>query len=147
MPMLHDRSFQDSVAQRLKRLRPDAERQWGKMTADQMLWHLNSGLESALGRLKVTPVNVPLPKFMLKFLVITVPWRKGKTPTRPEFEAKDRYDFEDERARTLRLVDEFCSKPVDGAWHDNAFLGPLSGAEWSRLQGKHVDYHLRQFGA
>ena len=45
MPMLHDSSFRESVQSRLKALRPDAERRWGKMTVDQMLWHVNSALE------------------------------------------------------------------------------------------------------
>jgi hypothetical protein len=29
----------------------------------------------------------------------------------------------------------------------HGFFGPLSGAEWGVSQYKHVDHHLRQFGA
>lgn len=146
MPMLHDAMFREAAKQRLRALRPDTTRRWGTMSVDQMLWHVNTALENALGRLPITPLRVPLPKFLLKFLVINVPWRKGKTPTMPELEAKRRYDFEEERTRLLRLIDEFAARPIDRPWQANATLGPLTGSEWSRLQGKHVDYHLQQFG-
>ena len=147
MPMLHDAAFREAAKARIKSLRADSPRHWGKMSVDQMLWHLNCGLESALGRFPIQPVKIPLPNFMLKFVVLNMPWRKGNTPTAPEFIAKQQYDLETERARMLKLIDEFTAKSVDGPWGDSAFLGPLKGPDWSRLQGKHIDYHLQQFGA
>ena len=147
-PMLHDPAFKESVKNRLKTLRPTAERQWGQMRVDQMLWHVNTALENALGRKELDPQRIPLPKPLLKWLVINVPWRKGKTPTHPQMVAKDSYDFEKERARALALVDEFVAKPIhDGSWAKSAALGQLTGTEWSRLHGKHLDYHLKQFGS
>ncbi len=147
MPMLHDPLFRETAKKRLKALTPDSPRQWGLMRVDQMLCHVNSGLENALGRFPIAPVTIPLPKFLLRFIVITLPWRKGNTPTAPELKTAATYDFEQERGRALRLIDEFARKPIDDRWNDSAFLGALSGTNWSRLQGKHVDYHLRQFGA
>jgi hypothetical protein len=41
MPMLHDPTTRASIEARLNSLQPDADRQWGSMTAAQMLWHLN----------------------------------------------------------------------------------------------------------
>ena len=29
----------------------------------------------------------------------------------------------------------------------HAFFGKLTGEEWGRLMHKHIDHHLRQFGA
>ena len=46
----------------------------------------------------------------------------------------------------LRLIDEIASKPIDDRWPDSAFPGPMKGRDWSRLLGKHIDYHLQQFG-
>lgn len=148
MPMLHDPQFVSSVRNRLTALRPTAERQWGQMNVDQMLWHVNSALENALGRRELARRRLPIPKPILKWLVMSVPWRKGKTPTHPGLVAKESYDFEQERARTLRLVDEFVSRPIhDPSWGASAIMGQLTGTEWSRLHGKHLDYHLKQFGA
>ena len=146
MPMLHDAVFREEAKRRVRTLRPDTARQWGKMSVDQMLWHVNCALENALGRYPITPLRLPLPKFLLKFVVITLPWRKGNTPTAPEFLAAASHDFERERSRMLALLDEFGGVPLDAQWGPSALLGPMTGHEWSRLQAKHVDHHLRQFG-
>ena len=147
MARIHDPAFRESAKGRLNALRPDAQRAWGKMSVDQMLWHVNCGLENALGRFPVAKMQVPLPAVLMKFLVMRVPWRKGNTPTAPELVAQRGYDFEAERSRTVQLLDEFSAKPIDGPWGDSAFLGAMTGREWSRLMAKHVDYHLKQFGA
>ena len=147
MPLLHDPSFKQSIQNRVVALSPAAERRWGTMTVDQMLWHVNTSLENALGRLQLKQRRIPLPKFVLTWLVINVPWRKGKTPTHPQLVADSRYDFEQERQRTLRLIDEFTARPLQGpGWGVSGIMGQLTGTEWSRLHAKHLDYHLSQFG-
>ena len=146
MPMLHDAQFREETKKRLRALTPQTGRRWGKMSVDQMLWHVNCALENALGRYPIATIKIPLPKFLLKFIVLNLPWRKGNTPTAPELLASASHDFERERSRTLALLDDFSAVPIEGRWRDSAFLGPLTGEEWSRLQGKHVDHHLRQFG-
>ena len=82
----------------------------------------------------------------MKWIVLRMPWTKG-SPTAPELVAARSYDFEQERRRLLQLIDEFAGKPLDEPWRDSAFLGPMKGREWSRLMAKHVDHHLKQFGA
>jgi hypothetical protein len=49
----------------------------------------------------------------VKFLVINVPWGKG-APTMPAFVARRQHDFEAERTRSLRLLQQAqASKPID----------------------------------
>lgn len=146
-PQLHDPAVRDVIARRVTALRPDASRVWGKMTVDQMLWHVNCALENSLGRFVVKERRMPLPNSVLKFLVLSVPWRRGNTPTAPEFVAKQQYDFGAERSRLLALIDEIAAKPIEGAWPNSSFMGPMSGTDWSRLHAKHLDHHLAQFGA
>ena len=31
-------------------------------------------------------------------------------------------------------------------WGHSAGMGDLNGRQWSQLQAKHLDHHLRQFG-
>ena len=95
--LLHDASTKESIKQRASALRPDAERRSGRMTVDQMLWHVNCGLENALGRFDVKDQKLPLPFSVVKFLVLNMPWRKGKTPTAREFLAKGEFDFASEK--------------------------------------------------
>ena len=92
-------------------------------------------------------VGAPVMRAKRERAPISMPWRKGKTPTAKEFLASATYDFEKERARALQLIEEFVARPLNSAWEHQSFMGKLSGRDWSRLQGKHVDYHLTQFGA
>ena len=145
--LLHDPPFRDAIKQRVSALRADAQRRWGQMTVDQMLWHVNCGLENALGRFEVRERKMPLPDAVIKYLVLNMPWRKGKTPTAREFIATAHYDFGTEQARLLRLVDELTARSLDGAWGRSSFMGAMTGRDWSRLQARHLDHHLSQFGA
>ena len=146
MPLLHDAATRDTIKSRVAALRPDSARRWGRMTVDQMLWHVNCGIENALGRYHVKEIRLPLPRLLVKFLVLNFPWRRGKTPTAREFLAKAHYDFAAEQARLLRLIDEVTARPLDAAWPDSSFMGPMTGKDWSRMGAKHLDHHLSQFG-
>src|SRR4029079_19331316 len=113
MATLHDRSERAEILQRLQSLRPDSRGRWGKMSVDQMLWHLAQAMEIALGRGTITRVGPPLPKAMVKFMVLRLPWFKG-APTHPDFVAQAKYDFAEQQARCLELVDAIATKPVEG---------------------------------
>jgi hypothetical protein len=115
------------------------------MSVDQMLWHMNAALEVALGKVGARRYAAPLPRPVLKFIAINLPWPKD-APTVPIFVARGSYDFEQERRRCLSLIDEFARKNLDDAWADSPLLGMFSGREWSRLQAKHLNHHLTQFG-
>ena len=89
MPLLHDQAVRSRIESRLRALTPDRRPLWGKMSVDQMLWHLNEALAGALGEIDVAPPEKkpPIPGWLMKFLVINVPWGKG-APTMPAFVAK-----------------------------------------------------------
>ena len=48
--MFHD-ATRERFQRRIDRLTPDSERQWGKMSVDQMVCHLSDQLRLALGEL------------------------------------------------------------------------------------------------
>jgi hypothetical protein len=146
--LLHDPAVRQSLRTRVQGLRPDAIRKWGKMTVDQMLWHVNQALGQAVGQVPADPVKAPLPKPILKFMVLNLPWVKG-APTAPEFVADmQRCEFEAERDRCLKLIDAFAAKRIDeDGWPIASTLGSMSGRDWSRLEAKHLDHHLKQFSA
>jgi hypothetical protein len=116
------------------------------MSVSQMLWHVNQALEGALLRVPEAPERVPLPRPLLKFLVLNLPWVRG-APTRKKWvPQQDTYDFAAERGRCIRLIDELTSKPIDANWTDSPTLGPMRGRDVSRLHAKHLNHHLKQFG-
>jgi hypothetical protein len=145
MPMLHDEAYCSQIVSRIGRLRRDTPRRWGKMSADQMLWHVNGGLSMALGQMHVPPQKLPVPRAIMRLVALNLPWPKG-WPTMPMFVASGSYDFESERARCLELIEQVRAKPLEANWPRHPLLGQLSGRDASRLQAKHLDHHLRQFG-
>lgn len=145
MTLLHDPAVRSSIEQRLASLRPDTRARWGRMSVDQMLWHVNQAMGVPLGETAVEPKFVPLPKAVVKFMVLSLPWMKG-APTNPAFLPKRQYDFEAERARCRLLIGKITTRPIDGQWPLHPIFGPMSGTDISRLQAKHLDHHLTQFG-
>ena len=145
MPLLHDTAYRSQLRTRLESLRANTEHRWGAMTVDQMVWHVNTGLNLALGRITVPRSKPPMPMPLMRVVVIDLPWPKN-LPTHPAFKATSAFDFEAERATTLRLLEEFAQKPLESEWGDHPLLGRLTGRRQSKLQAKHIDHHLRQFG-
>jgi DinB superfamily len=115
------------------------------MSVDQMLWHISQGLELALGQITTPAQKVPLPRPIMKFIVLNLPWPKG-APTVDVARATQEYDFEAERQRCLQLLDVFAAKKLNEPWPTNPIFGPVTGRFVSRVQTKHLDHHLKQFG-
>ena len=146
MALLHDDRYKADIVRRVQSLTPQSRGRWGKMSVSQMLWHVNEALEGALVSVPEAPEWVPLPRPLLKFLVLNLPWVRG-APTRKRWvPQQEKYDLAAERDRCLRLINELTSRPVDANWADSPTLGPMSGKDVSRLQAKHLNHHLTQFG-
>lgn len=145
MPLLHDPAVRRSIETRLDRLRPDAARRWGTMSVDQMLWHVNQFLGAALGDGCMEVSKPPLPLPIMRFMLLHLPWPKS-SPTNPSARSLSTYDFEAERARCRELIARFTSKPVNDTWPVDPTWGDAGGSFASKLQARHLDHHLRQFG-
>lgn len=146
MRTVHDAVTRTSLISRIESLRPENERRWGRMTIDQMLWHVNQGLLCGLGEIEIPPTRMPLPAALVVPLVLNLPWPKG-APTAPDFVARATYDFEEQRQRLLGLVRAFGERELQRPWPPHTGFGRLSGKQWSRLMYRHLDHHLRQFSA
>ena len=150
MKNLHDRVAVDEVKARLQALRPDAERQWGRMAAPQMVAHCAAALELALGdrrprRLLVSWILGPIIKPLA--LGDDAPLRRN-SPTLPELMIPEDRELDAERRRLTALIDRFAAAgPAGCTTHPHAFFGPMTPRQWAILMYKHLDHHLRQFGA
>lgn len=146
---LFDTATRQQLLDRLAGLQPDSPRQWGKMDAAQMLGHCTAALQvgtgdtprehSLLGRLLGWTVK--------KKLLGDAPFSRN-SPTDPTFVITDARDFAVEKVRLQAIIERFAaqgSAAVAGRTH--SFFGRLTGEEWGRLMAKHLDHHLRQFGA
>jgi hypothetical protein len=135
--------------QRIVRLRPDSERQWGKMNAAQAAAHCSAGFELALGERR--PPRKLIGRLIggiIKPLALgnDEPMRRN-SPTVEGLVIQDDRDLEIERERLCRMVDRFATAGPRGCTsHPHSFFGRLTPDEWSILMYKHLDHHLRQFG-
>src|SRR6266542_1074437 len=138
MQSLFDPGGRQSVLGRLEQLQSGAPRQWGKMNAAQMLAHCSIAMEMATGE------KPRKQKLIGKLLGPFV----RNSPTDPAFIVTEEKDFEAEKQRLARLVNNFCeSGPEKASACMHSFLGRLEGEEWGVMMYKHLDHHLRQFGA
>jgi uncharacterized protein DUF1569 len=143
--LLHDPDVYASTRKRVDSLRVDTQRQWGKMSIDQMLWHVNVSMREAVGDYTPRLKPVPVPKALLRWAVINLPWGRGAR-TREDMYAVSPHDFVAQKAECLSLIDRIAARPLSGEWPDSASMGRMTGKHWSRLTAKHLDHHLRQFG-
>lgn len=149
MGSLFDSTTYGDIVRRLDSLQPSAERQWGKMTTAQMLEHTARALEMAAGKRQTKQMLLgKLIGWMFKGgFVGPKPFAKNG-PTGPDFIIADEPDFARTKARLRSLIVEFHDKGERGCdGNTHAFFGRMTGAEWGITQFKHVDHHLRQFGA
>jgi hypothetical protein len=138
----------DEILARVEALRPDAARQWGKMTAAQMLAHCAIAVEAANGDrpMKQIFLGKLLAPFVRSSFVGPKPYSHNG-PTGPMLRVTDPRDFATEKVRLLGALRRLREGGPDAAArHPHGFVGRLSGEEWGRVQWKHLDHHLRQFG-
>jgi Protein of unknown function (DUF1569) len=127
-----------------------SQRQWGRMSAHQMMCHLADSFRVTMGVKSVS--NAPgAPNRLMKWLALQLPlpWPHG-VKTRPEVDqllgGTPPNDFEPDRERLLGLLDRFTRQPRDFAWHPHPMFGHMRDEEWMRWGYLHTDHHLRQFG-
>jgi hypothetical protein len=153
MKNLFDPTQVDEVRQRILGLRPESERQWGSMTLAQTLAHCTSAFQMAMG--SVNAKRAPFPANILGRLIKPLVFGDDKpirrnSPSAPELFPADvkQGDFECERAQLVTAVDGFASRgPSCCSQFPHPFFGPLKPQQWAILMYKHLDHHLRQFGA
>ena len=149
MKNLFDPADRESVLERLASLQAGAARQWGKMGVAQMLAHCSAAMEMATGHGpgKQKLIGKIFAPFVKTSLLGEKPFSRN-SPTDPAFIVTDERDFEAERDRLTRLVNTFCDAgPEKASACTHSFLGRLEGEQWGVMMYKHLDHHLRQFGA
>ena len=139
-----------ALISRLFTLMPDTPRRWGTMTAGQMLVHCADQLRVSRGEKAVTSIRIPffLKPLLKRFFVTRFQQFKRNMRTLPELDAKRRMtppvSFATDHATLIRLLNP-TSYPASGVEHP--LFGHLSAQEFGEITWKHLDHHLRQFGA
>lgn len=135
------------IEQRLEKLSANTSPQWGKMNAGQMTSHCQKPLIILLGRdtfgLK--------PNFFIKLLFKPMmyndtPWKKNM-PTMKFFKVENECDFDKEIRELKSLLNEVSDhRAGNEKWPKHPVFGEMTDEQWGKMQYKHLDHHLRQFG-
>lgn len=151
LPNIFEKQVSDEIIARLETLTPESRPQWGKMDVAKMLAHCNVAYETIY-----EPDKHPKANFLMSFILKTFVKKavtsddppKKNSPTAPFFIIKSDKDFEAERKR---LIDHINKTQQLGEAHfdgkESHSFGPLTKTEYSNMLWKHLDHHLRQFGA
>jgi len=149
MKNLFDRETVDEVLSRIDKLQPTAARQWGKMDVAQMLAHCSATMDMASGRLNLRRsfIGRVLGPFVKPIYTNEKPFSRN-SPTAKELVFANPEDFRRQQEQLRAKVQQFyeggeakCTR------HPHPFFGPLTPQDWARGSYKHLDHHLRQFGA
>ena len=139
------------IVQRLKTVRPDCTRQWGRMSAHQMVCHLSDSFRLVTHQKAASPATSIVQSTLIKWIALYMPfrWPQG-VPTRPEmdqeFEGTKPRDFAADLAELESLVERIATVGKDYDWPAHPIFGRMSDSAWLRWAYLHVDHHLRQFG-
>ena len=107
----------NELLRRLASLRSDSARVWGKMTAAQMVCHLNDSYRSVSGEKPAGSVENFFTRTVVKWLALElpVPWARG-LKTMPEMDqlvgGSSPGDFEADRQELAARTEAFAGKPA-----------------------------------
>ena len=147
MKSLWDDALRANILERIDSVEASSRARWGKMTADRMLSHLTESLKMALGELQVASRRLPIRYFPLKQLILyALPFPKG-APTAPELLAGNASSLAVTKLELHRLLHAFHERRQIDVWPEHPAFGKLSRRDWGVLVYRHMDHHLRQFGA
>jgi hypothetical protein len=137
-----------ALARRLDALAPSTAPLWGRMDCLQMLAHLSDGVRMAIGELDVTtkgPSALRIPPIR-HAVIYWLPFPKS-APTAPELMARRATDCGTERAELKHLIERMGAMEGAREWPEHPAFGRLNSRDWGTLIHRHIDHHLRQFGA
>ena len=140
-----------TTLERLAKVRPGHRARWGRMSAHQMLCHLNDSFLAVMGEKYVSSATGPLQRTVVKWvaLYMPVPWPKG-VPTRPEMDqligGTAPVEFEHDKRALVTVIERFSNPKRDFEWSPHPIFGQMPDPEWLRWGYVHTDHHLRQFG-
>lgn len=143
---LFDPLVKRDILDRINKLSPQSQPQWGKMNGAQMLAHLQMPIGSALGlyTLPRTLLGRIVGGLVKSGMYSEKPFKRN-SPTDPSFVMTGHEkDFGKEKQSIIAMINDFKEENIKNEIHP--FFGKLTKEQWSKAMYKHVDHHLRQFG-
>ncbi|WP_027126017.1 DUF1569 domain-containing protein [Gelidibacter mesophilus] len=150
METLFNQKVYQEVLRRIDSLTENTKPIWGTMNVAQMVKHCQMPLLVANGKMELTE-NVGFLKKMIFKLYKPVMYNDKVWPenitTPKDFKVKNAPIFEFERDQLKLHISEFHGKAMNMHWPKHPYFGNFTTDQWGKIEYKHLDHHLRQFGA
>ncbi len=148
MKSIFDEVTRSELINRINTLTENNSAKWGKMNVNQMMKHCILCEEMYFGRKKYkrTFLGRLLGKIALKGMLKDENPMKRNSPTNAAFRIKESQgDVIAERKKWVALIIEYEHFSNNDFTH--WFFGKMTKEQIGYLNFKHIDHHLRQFGA
>ena len=143
---LFEPEIKQELIDRINSLSNQSQAKWGKMNVAQMLAHCQLPVLAAYGKheIKGNLLIKLLGPLFKNTLFNSTPYKKG-LPTDKSYIVTVEKEFEKEKSGLLELLSQFSEINIIDGKHP--VFGKMTKEQWSKAIWKHIDHHLRQFGA
>ena len=148
MKSIFNQTDNQKIINRINQLTPESTAQWGKMNVSQMLKHCNDATIVAFNE-KELKVNFifKLMGSLMRNSILNAPEFAKNSPTAKEFKYQENFDFETIKNELISNFSRFQEGEQAITCKNHPFWGKMTTEDWNKLMWKHVDHHLKQFGA
>jgi Protein of unknown function (DUF1569) len=149
MKSLFESETNQNILNRIEKLNENSQPNWGKMNVGQMLKHCQLPIEIALGKREMKTKVGLLKKMIFKFfkpMMYNDKLWKRNVGTAKEFVITEVQVFETEKNNIVNLINEFVAKKDNTNWPKHPIFGYFTTEQRGKMQYKHLEHHLTQFG-
>lgn len=140
----------EHFSSRLVKIESASQRRWGKLEPNELMAHLTRSIDISLGRVPQEDKSNVLTRGVGRWLIFDspLPWPKGKIKAPGIFFPENHGDLEKEKAAAIDAMHRFVAalKSDPNERHRSMYFGDLPLSYWSKINGRHTEHHLQQFG-
>lgn len=144
MKSIFETGAKNELLTRINSLTAESNAQWGKMDVGQMLWHCKYPLKIAIKNEHMGNGKLFM-KLFKKSLYNEKPFKRS-LPTAKFLVATETKDFSNEKEQLAQLISETHTLKERKEWNPHPMFGKFTHEQWGKLEYKHLDHHLKQFG-
>ncbi|TQM21513.1 MULTISPECIES: DUF1569 domain-containing protein [Chryseobacterium] len=146
---LNNPIYYQEIIERISLLSENSHGKWGRMNVCQMLKHCDLVLQVALEKVELPRINVTFKTIGIFTKIEMHIFNNGIPRNMPTFRkliVNFECDFDVSKANLLKTLEEFrelCEKNRLPDRH--RLFGKMTEKDWTFLEYKHLDHHLKQF--
>ncbi|WP_228452207.1 DUF1569 domain-containing protein [Chryseobacterium sp. c4a] len=146
---LNNSIYYKEITDRISKLSADSQGKWGKMDVCQMLTHCDLVLQVALQKIELPSINIIFKTIGIVTKVEMYVFNNGIPRNMPTFQkliVNFECDFDESKANLLKTLGKFREACTNKKLPDSHRLfGNMAEKDWTFLEYKHLDHHLKQF--